>query len=328
MAPGLPELGLQGTGFITHPLSPNSFGLAGGDHPRPGRPRSGTWGGGSGGGETGCRQRDGGCAASSREALPPRQASAPHPGPTHQPPVPCGAVAPARAPRAPGPTPPTQPPGASARSTDRLAAQGLGWGRRDAGGRSQEGAWRARAEWVVLRPAPRTELCGRLPRRCGHCSERLRDSAAGDRVSGELPHPRRPGLASSAPRAPMTRHAPRAHWPAPGPARPARSLARPRPCHTPGPSWPGERAGCTEAGGRAALPYKAGAAQGRGNPAKEASPGRWARGGRTWPSGTSGGSPASPRQTARERTGLREGRGDGGALASPRRLGPTRRPNV
>lgn len=199
--------------------------------------------------------------------------------------------------------------------------------RRRRGGRRWQ-ARRARAGWVVLRPAPRTELCGRLPRRCGHCSERLRDSAAGDRVSGELPHPRRPGLASSAPRAPMTRHAPRAHWPAPGPARPARSLARPRPCHTPGPSWPGERAGCTEAGGSAALPYKAGAAQGRGNPAGEASRGRWARGGRTWPSGTSGGSPASPRQTARERTGLREGRGDGGALASPRRLGPTRRPNV
>ena len=126
----------------------------------------------------------------------------------------------------------------------------------------------------------------------------------------------------------LARHAPRAHCAAPGPARPARSLARPRPCHTPGPSWPGERAGCTEACGSAVCLTRPARRRGVGTPQR-----RRARGGGLGAAapGPPGPREARPHPHGRQHGSVRasgEGRGDGGALASPRRLGPTRWPNV
>ncbi|XP_022368129.1 collagen alpha-1(I) chain-like [Enhydra lutris kenyoni] len=98
----------------------------------------------------------------------------------------------------------------------------------------------------VLRPAPRTEPSGPLPRRRGHCSGRLatRPRATGCPACARAPaapgppapprRPRRP--APSPPRAligpPPARPSPHAHWPASAPRAPAPpppSPARPRP---------------------------------------------------------------------------------------------------
>ena len=168
VAPGLPELGLPGTGFISHPLRPNSLRSC---HPRPGRPRSGTWGGGSGGGgggggggERGCPEGGGGgarlrrvkrCRPDRPQSLirgprtnhlslaarspPPAPLSPPDPRPRRSPQGPQRAAPTARQPRA----------WDGGAGTQGTAA------RRGRGGRRWQ-AGRARAEWVVLRPAPGT----------------------------------------------------------------------------------------------------------------------------------------------------------------------------